>query len=190
MHLHPSRLYLPRSSPPYSSFCAYVSRQSVAFALGQKPDQLLAWLRVTHVCHQWCKIALNHPLFWSHVDFTKFGSAGAAEILPYTWRQGFPAVTGTMLSLVHSKKNSRIASPTYATLPLGQNPSILTGHSKDSYHRDLLPLSNTFGCPVMKNPEPEHHGKYLSLTLFLTAPPQGSLASSCGSATSAGIHHS
>ncbi|KAH9174520.1 hypothetical protein EDB89DRAFT_1806611, partial [Lactarius sanguifluus] len=41
----------------------------------------LARLRVAHVCHQWREIALNHPLLWSHVDFTVFSSAGAAEIL-------------------------------------------------------------------------------------------------------------
>ncbi|KAH9170563.1 hypothetical protein EDB89DRAFT_1274107 [Lactarius sanguifluus] len=41
----------------------------------------LVWLRVAHVCHQWREIALNQPLFWSHVDFTVISSAGAAEIL-------------------------------------------------------------------------------------------------------------
>ena len=40
---------------------------------GKKTDPL-AWLRVTHVCHQWREIALNQPLFWSHVDFTTFSS--------------------------------------------------------------------------------------------------------------------
>ena len=48
--------------------------------LDEKPDNL-AWLRVAHVCHQWREIALNQPLFWSHVDFTAVNSAGAAEIL-------------------------------------------------------------------------------------------------------------
>ncbi|KAI9440610.1 hypothetical protein H4582DRAFT_1812230 [Lactarius indigo] len=41
----------------------------------------LAWLRVTHVCHHWCEIALNQPLLWSHVDFTTLTSAGTAKIL-------------------------------------------------------------------------------------------------------------
>jgi hypothetical protein len=41
----------------------------------------LVWLRVSHVCHQWRDIALNQPVFWSHVDFTNISSAGAAEIL-------------------------------------------------------------------------------------------------------------
>ena len=44
------------------------------------PDHLV-WLRVSHVCHQWRDIALNQPVFWSHVDFTNISSAGAAEIL-------------------------------------------------------------------------------------------------------------
>ncbi len=52
----------------------------LAFKLGEKPDGL-AWLRVAHVCRQWREIALNQPLFWSHVDFTTVSSAGAAEIL-------------------------------------------------------------------------------------------------------------
>ena len=56
---------------------------SVAYTLGGNPDRPdpLASLRVAHVCHQWREIALNHPLLWSHVDFTTFTSAGAAEIL-------------------------------------------------------------------------------------------------------------
>ncbi|SRR6266702_2702786 len=57
---------------------------SSPFTLDEEPDlepNRLAWLRVAHVCHQWREIALNQPLFWSHVDFTAFSSAGAAEIL-------------------------------------------------------------------------------------------------------------
>ncbi|KAF8257754.1 hypothetical protein EI94DRAFT_1757048 [Lactarius quietus] len=50
------------------------------FIPGEKPDPL-AWLRVSHVCHQWRETALNQPLFWNHVDFTTLSSAGAAEIL-------------------------------------------------------------------------------------------------------------
>ncbi|KAN0127931.1 hypothetical protein V8E53_014279 [Lactarius tabidus] len=50
------------------------------FTLGGKPDDL-PWMRVAHVCQHWREIALNQPLFWSHLDFTKFTSAGAAEIL-------------------------------------------------------------------------------------------------------------
>ncbi|KAH9169902.1 hypothetical protein EDB89DRAFT_1888493 [Lactarius sanguifluus] len=48
--------------------------------LGESPDRL-AWLRVTHVCHYWREIALNQPLFWSHVNFTTLTSAGVAETL-------------------------------------------------------------------------------------------------------------
>ena len=48
---------------------------------GSSPDPRLAWLHVTRVCHQWREIALNLPLFWSHIDFTNLTSAGAAEIV-------------------------------------------------------------------------------------------------------------
>ncbi|KAF8267390.1 hypothetical protein EI94DRAFT_1924775 [Lactarius quietus] len=49
---------------------------------GRSPDhRSLAWLRVAHVCHRWREIALNYPLFWSHVDFTNLTLAGAREIL-------------------------------------------------------------------------------------------------------------
>ena len=53
------------------------------FLPGEKSEKRdpLAWLRVTHVCHQWREIALNQALFWSHVDFTNITWAGAAEIL-------------------------------------------------------------------------------------------------------------
>ena len=61
-----SLLRVPSTSPP--------------FTIDGKIDHL-AWLRVAHVCHQWRKIALNQPLFWSHVDFNTISSAGAAEIL-------------------------------------------------------------------------------------------------------------
>ncbi|KAF8262416.1 hypothetical protein EI94DRAFT_1743698 [Lactarius quietus] len=47
---------------------------------GGKPDTLLA-LRITHVCHRWREIALNQPLFWSHVNFTTVSPTGATEIL-------------------------------------------------------------------------------------------------------------
>ncbi|KAH9041368.1 hypothetical protein EDB85DRAFT_2108767 [Lactarius pseudohatsudake] len=55
---------------------------SSAFTLDKQPNlDRRAWLRVAHVCHQWREIALNQPLFWSHVDFTIFSSAGTAGIL-------------------------------------------------------------------------------------------------------------
>src|SRR6266702_887861 len=107
---------------------------------------------------------------------------------PCIWRHGSPPVTGTVLDLVHSKKNSRHAPPTYATFPSAQNPSTLSGYSKDSYH--LLPLSNTFRCPVTNTRTEQHGSNYPSLTLFSMVPPIGSLASISGSATSVGSHRS
>jgi hypothetical protein len=46
----------------------------------ERPDHL-PWFRVAHICHHWREIALDQPLFWSHVNFTLFSSAGAAEML-------------------------------------------------------------------------------------------------------------
>ena len=51
----------------------------VASAKGD--DVGLAWLNVTHVCHQWREIALNQPLFWTHINLTNITSAGMAEML-------------------------------------------------------------------------------------------------------------
>jgi hypothetical protein len=41
----------------------------------------LEWIRVAHVCRRWREAALDHPRFWSHINFTKLTSAGMAEIL-------------------------------------------------------------------------------------------------------------
>ncbi|KAF8257753.1 hypothetical protein EI94DRAFT_1757046 [Lactarius quietus] len=73
----------PISSLPPEVIAAIFSfsrASSSDFIPGEKPDPL-AWLRVSHVCHQWRDTALNQPLFWNHVDFTTLSSAGAAEIL-------------------------------------------------------------------------------------------------------------
>jgi hypothetical protein len=61
-------------------FFLRVPPSSSTYPLGEKPDRL-AWLRVAHVYHQWREIALNQPLFWSHVNFITFSSAGVTEIL-------------------------------------------------------------------------------------------------------------
>jgi hypothetical protein len=92
---------------------------SLAFKFTPGP---LAWLRVAHFCHQGREIALNQPLIWSHLDFTSLSSVGAAEILARAktaplYLEARVTVTGTTLDSVHSKTNSRRASPAFATPP-------------------------------------------------------------------------
>jgi len=55
-------------------------REYMRLLTGDKQD-ILAWLRVSHVCHRWREIALNQPRFWSRIDFTTLTSAGATELL-------------------------------------------------------------------------------------------------------------
>src|SRR6267154_5285896 len=55
-------------------------REYVRLLTGDKQN-ILAWLRVSHVCHRWREIALNQPRFWSRIDFTTLTSAGATEVL-------------------------------------------------------------------------------------------------------------
>ena len=50
-------------------------------SLDRKPVHHLARLFVSHFCHQWCQMALNQPLLWSHIDFTTLSVAVAAETL-------------------------------------------------------------------------------------------------------------
>jgi hypothetical protein len=83
-----SYLCFPSSSPAVSSLPTKdiadlfsSSRLPSEPPLGRLPDHPLSWLHAAHVCHQWREIALDHPLFWSHVDFTNLTLAGAAETL-------------------------------------------------------------------------------------------------------------
>ena len=49
-------------------------------ALSENPGNL-PWFRISHVCHHWREIALDQPLFWSHLRLTNFSSAGVGEML-------------------------------------------------------------------------------------------------------------
>ncbi|KAH9041378.1 hypothetical protein EDB85DRAFT_1476156 [Lactarius pseudohatsudake] len=75
----------PISSLPPELFAAILSilrlPPSGTLLLGGEPDRHLSWLSVAHVCHQWREVALNHPFFWSHIDFTTLTPAGATEML-------------------------------------------------------------------------------------------------------------
>ena len=76
----------PVSSLPteiIATIFSFLPNMLSAISPSKKPDPLI-WLRVSQVCHQWRDIALNQPVFWSHVDFTNISSAGAAEILART----------------------------------------------------------------------------------------------------------
>ena len=50
-------------------------------ASAERGDVGLALLDVTHVCHEWREIALNQPLFWTHINLTNITSAGMTEML-------------------------------------------------------------------------------------------------------------
>ena len=41
----------------------------------------LAWIRVTHFCHRWRKVALYSPSLWNHINYTKLTRVGLTEIL-------------------------------------------------------------------------------------------------------------
>ena len=55
-------------------------REYLRLLTGDKQD-ILSWLRVSHVCHRWREIALDQPRFWSRIDFTTLTPAGATEVL-------------------------------------------------------------------------------------------------------------
>ncbi|KAN0139354.1 hypothetical protein V8E53_002855 [Lactarius tabidus] len=54
---------------------------AVFFHLGSGQSDIHLVLHVAHVCRRWREVALDHPLFWSHVDFTTISMAGATEML-------------------------------------------------------------------------------------------------------------
>ncbi|KAF8266013.1 hypothetical protein EI94DRAFT_1830878, partial [Lactarius quietus] len=76
-------LCLPTGAPPFLYIHSWII--AVKFPESRPPSTVRwhhrDWLHAAHVCHQWREIALNDPLFWSHVDFTQLTSTGAAEIL-------------------------------------------------------------------------------------------------------------
>ena len=70
----------PISSLPPEVLAAIFSLLCPPFPNGNS-DHHLAQLHLSHVCHQWREITLDHPLWWSHVDFTDLSLAGATEFL-------------------------------------------------------------------------------------------------------------
>jgi hypothetical protein len=118
--------------------------------LSEKPDNL-PWFRISHVCRHWREIALNQPLFWNHLRFNNFSSAGAGEMIARAKMAPLhleARVRGHWddAQFVHLKKNSVCTPPTYPILTLAPISSIFPTLSKDSYHP--LPSSNTFRWPV------------------------------------------
>lgn len=97
-------------------------------SLGRDSGHNLAPIRLSHVCRHWREIALNQSLLWSHVDFTAPPSLGQVQrrnsLVPsrhhYILRQSSLSDAGTVFHLIHSERNSRRASPTYATMALEQ----------------------------------------------------------------------
>ena len=71
----------PISTLPPEVLAAIFSLLCPPSSPDRNPDHHIARLRVSHVCHQWCQIALNQPLLWSNVNFATVSLAGAIEIL-------------------------------------------------------------------------------------------------------------
>ena len=79
---------------------------AIFYLLHEQPDTYSA-LPVAHVCHQWREIALDHPLFWSHLDFATVSPAGATEILA---RAGMaPLYLEASLPIRHRGYNSALS---------------------------------------------------------------------------------
>jgi hypothetical protein len=69
---------------PISSLPTEVIADIILLASAERDDEPWLewkWLNVARVCRQWRDIALNQPLFWSHINFTNLTLAGAAEML-------------------------------------------------------------------------------------------------------------
>ena len=71
----------PISSLPPEIFEAIFTFLCLPVLEGKMSDHHQARLLVSHVCHQWREIALNHPFLWSNIDFINPSLAGATEIL-------------------------------------------------------------------------------------------------------------
>ena len=73
--IHASR-YHNGPAPIYSLPTEVIAAIFLLVRSSGRPD-----FRVAHVCRRWREIALDHPLFWSHLDLTTVTPAGATEIL-------------------------------------------------------------------------------------------------------------
>ena len=73
----------PISSLPPEIFDAIFSSSCLPGipSLGGDPDRNRTRRCVTHVCHQWRKIALNQPQLWSHINFNTGNLVTASQIL-------------------------------------------------------------------------------------------------------------
>jgi hypothetical protein len=131
----------------------------------------LVWLRVSHVCHQWRDIALNQPVFWSHVDFTNISSEGAAEILAraktvplYLEARGLGSYRdNTQFSAFQEEVRSCVSRILH--LLISAKPSIFASPFMHLYHP--LPPSIVSRCQARENvvlPETLFGGKMPSLS--------------------------
>jgi hypothetical protein len=150
----------------------------------------LEWIRVAHVCRQWREVALNHPRFWSHINFTKLTSAGIAEILARAKMAPLHMhleVDGTMWAFKKVKNFARqLKTHISHTCHLSRlaDTDISRLHSRNSHH--LLLLSNPSPChinlPGSCRPLPP------SPIIFSIAPPRTSQASNSSTVTLVGSH--
>ncbi len=152
-----------------------------------EPDQL-AYLCVSHVCHQWCEIALNQPLLWSHVALT---SAGVAEMLaqaktvPLHLEASVPIDSwdGSRFSVFQNELQTHVSHICHLGITAEYR------HLRKTLE-GLVSPAPTFHYPAQNTSTEQYSREYSSPTIFSMAPPLGSLASCSGTATLVGSHRS
>jgi hypothetical protein len=119
---------------PISSLPTEIIAYIVLLASAKRDGFGLEWLNVAHVCRRWRDIALNQPLFWSHIDFTNLTLAGLAEMLS--------RAKGAPLHL-----EARVVSHNWADARCSAFDKELQAHVSHIRRLDIFGSSRT--CPLL-----------------------------------------